>query len=184
MVTLMELLEGKRKEKKLILSILIIMFFLIQIVLMLYEYFNYNGFDLLSEFNFVKCNFLICKGDTTTWFHPPLRINYVMYCIIAALATCITGYEYMLTKKKNTIFLLMLWSIMLLINFLSIIILRSQAYGLSLMIFHEMFISMQFLNINYGIVSWILGSIFVIFITIHIIYIVSFFLKMMRDVDR
>lgn len=167
----MELHGNRKKLIAQVIPKLLIVALLLRVVLMIYEYLNFNGYNLLSEFNFVTTKFFVCKGDTTTWFHPPLKISYQMYTLIEMGMLCLVICEFVIRKTKITKCLLTIWIFIFCVNIISWVLLCSQEYALSLMIYYEMFITMKFIHTPNRLIETILSLLLVVFVGVHGAYI-------------
>jgi len=157
------------KYKKHIVSLIIIILFVIHTSLMFYEYANYNGFDIFSLKNMGDCKFLICTGDLTTWFHPQMTIDYKVYSFITIIAVVLSIIEYKIKKDKISLLVLILWVILSVVNVIPMIVLLGQKYGLTLMLYYEGFLTMQFLQIK----NVILSISYLVYIAIFISYVIA-----------
>lgn len=142
---------------------------------MIYEYINYDGGDILTSLKLVECKFFICTGDLTTWYQFPMKIGYKIYSFTAIIGWIFSLIDYTNRKEKITRIVFITWTALFLINFVPLIVLEGQNYGLSLMIYYEIFITMQFFALKH-IVIFVL---YLIFIYIFISYTYDY-LKMLR----
>lgn len=162
-------------DKKRLLNLIrmgIVLAFVLQLGLMISEYINYSGGDLLFDLDFVERSFIICKGDTTTWFHSEMLVDYSIYGLLAVFASVLLVIENLLEKNRIVAIVTGAWVTMAAINVVSGIILSySNGYALSLMVYQKMFLTLQFFRTDNIWIKSCLGAVLFAYIAIHLIYI-------------
>ncbi len=166
----MELLEDN-KRLKILIRIGIVLVLGIQLMLMILEYVNFSGQNYLLDLDFLDRVFIIYKGDTTTWFHSGMLVDYGIYGLIAVFTSILLAIDNFLEKNKISAIMLAVWVTMAGVNVASSIILSySNGYGLSLMVYQKMFLTLQFLRTDNILIGSCLGILFLVYVCIHLTY--------------
>lgn len=167
------------KNKAYIVPILIICLFAIHTSLMFYEYANYNGFDVFRLRALVDCRFFVCTGDLTTWInHQPTTLNYRTYGLMGLVGAILSFIDYRVRKQKISLWTLALWTTAFLSYAVPVLVLSGQKYGLTLMLYYQGFLTMQFLQFK----NLALSIAYIAYIALFLMYTIIFIRQIQRKV--
>lgn len=155
---------------KYIIPFLIICIFLLQTSFIIYEYINYDGFDIFGRLDFVSGGPIKYIGDSTTWFQHAMIIKYNVYRLLTFSATILCIIDLLHRKKKVSAFALIVWGILLIFNMSFLVFLLQNKYLLSFKLYYETFITMQFITTK----NFIISVFFIIYVVAIITYTVSY----------
>lgn len=151
---------------KRVVPFLIICIFLIQTSFMIYEYINWNGYNSFNNMHFVNGGPIKYRGDSTVWYQPIMEIPYNIYRFVTLIATVLCIIDLVYRNKKVSVFTLSVWSVLLVLNMSWMPFLLQNMYLLSLPVYYEAFITMQFIPIK----NFVLRVFFCIYVLDFMIY--------------
>ncbi len=140
---------------------------------MIYEYINYDGYNSFDNMDFVNGGPIKYTGDSTVWYQPIMEIPYSIYRFITLIATALCIIDLVYKNKKVSILTLSVWSVLLVLNMSWMPFLLENMYLLSLPLYYEAFITMQFIPIENFILRVFFGIYILAFVTYTVSYIKS-----------
>ncbi|EOD00298.1 hypothetical protein [Caldisalinibacter kiritimatiensis] len=150
---------------KYVVPFLIICIFLIQTSFMIYEYINWSGYNSFNNMDFVNGGPIKYSGDSTVFFQHEMKIPYSIYRLVTLIVTVLCIIDLVYRNKKVSVFTLSVWSVLLVLNMSWMPFLLQNMYLLSLPVYYEAFITMQFIPIKKFILRIFFGIYVLAFIT-------------------
>ncbi len=179
----MELFEDKKKLKAYA-SAGLVALFLVFIGLMIYEYMHFDKkWTILEAYDFLKQTdyWLILTGDRTLHHFRCTALSVKVYFLIYTLGGYVAYKLYKYFKDKVFLFVLVTWSTLFTILFVSTMMYTSSDYELALRPYYDMFVTLQFLKTDITSIKVVLLILMAIFVAINI-YLAKRTMTFLKDV--